>query len=57
MSEEQGLGQDELEEQEGEALPDREAMSIVDIGDGGMSPPFFEDPPVYDTPGGPADEI
>jgi hypothetical protein len=57
MSEDRGLTQDELEEEAGEALPDREAMSIVELGDGGMSPPFFEDPPVYDTPGGPADEI
>ena len=27
----EGLSTDELEEQEGEALPDREAMSLVDL--------------------------
>jgi hypothetical protein len=39
MSTREGLTQDELEAQDGEQLPEREAMSIVDLGDpaGGFS--------------------
>jgi hypothetical protein len=34
------IDETELEEQEGEVLPDREEMSVVDLGEGGgMSPP------------------
>ena len=34
------IDETELEEQEGEVLPDREEMSVVDLGDGGgMSAP------------------
>jgi hypothetical protein len=32
--------QEELDEQEGEELPDRDVMSVIDIGEtGGLSPP------------------
>ena len=35
MAEQTELTQDELEAEQGEQLPDREAMSIVDLGDPG----------------------
>lgn len=38
------LERDELEEQEGEELPDREAMSIIDVPGHGLGPPEFESP-------------
>ena len=43
----------ELDEQEGEMLPDREAMSLIDFGEGyGMSPPAFDaaEEPLEETP-------
>lgn len=53
---EQGLQQEELEAQAGQPLPEREAMSIVELGDGlGIPPPDLGEPPVFTTPGGPAD--
>jgi hypothetical protein len=36
---------DELEDQETEELPGREAMSTLDLPGGGLGPPHFEDPP------------
>jgi hypothetical protein len=34
------IDETELDEQEGEILPDREEMSVVDLGEGGgLSPP------------------
>ena len=35
MSDREGLTQDELDAERGEQLPEREAMSIVDLGDPG----------------------
>lgn len=35
------LEPEELEEQEAEELPDREAMSIIDVGNYGLGPPEF----------------
>lgn len=53
MSDErEALGQDELEREGGEALPDRELMSIVTAtGDGPYDmepPPMTETPPIND---------
>ena len=36
------LKPEELEDQLGEALPDREAMSILPIGDAGVMPPVMD---------------
>jgi hypothetical protein len=44
----EGLEPDELEKQEGEELPDREVMSVLDIGDGGLGPPEFGPPELSD---------
>jgi hypothetical protein len=47
------LDEVELEEHEGELLPDREAMSVIDLGEGGgMSPPAFDaaEEPLEETP-------
>jgi hypothetical protein len=34
------LDEEDLEEQEGELLPEREEMSVIDLGDGGgLGPP------------------
>jgi hypothetical protein len=42
---EQKIEPEELEEAEGELLPDREEMALVDLGD----PPYFAvDPPAVD---------
>jgi hypothetical protein len=38
----------ELEEQEGEPLPDREAMSMIDLGTGGLGPPDLGPPELAD---------
>jgi hypothetical protein len=35
-------------EQEGKELPDREVMSIIDVGDGGLAPPEFGPPELSD---------
>lgn len=39
----EGLEPDELEQQKGEELPDREVMSVIDIN-GGLGPPELSDP-------------
>ena len=48
------LDEVELEGQEGELLPEREEMSVLDLGEGGglAPPPFDTDPwePVEETP-------
>ncbi len=36
---EEELEREELEGQEGEELPDREAMSVIDMPGGGLGPP------------------
>jgi hypothetical protein len=39
-AERQGLDPEDLEDQEPELLPDREAMSVIDLGEGGgLAPP------------------
>lgn len=49
MNDERELTQEELEAQEGAALPPRELMSVIDItGDGG---------PIYSLPVEPVDEV
>jgi len=50
MDEREGLGRDELERQEGELLPDRENMSILDDP---TSPPLFPG----DMPQDPASQL
>jgi hypothetical protein len=44
----------DLEEQEGDLLPEREQMSVIDLGDGGgLAPPPTDvagEPPMEETP-------
>jgi hypothetical protein len=44
------LEPDELEGQEGKELPERELISIIDVGNGGLAPPEFGPPPELSDP-------
>lgn len=44
------LGEDEIEEQNGEPLPDREAMSLINPGVDGIATLAPHEPPVIDAP-------
>jgi hypothetical protein len=50
----QELDAEDLEQQEGELLPEREEMSVIDLGEGGglASPPsdIAGEPPMTETP-------
>ena len=47
----QELGEEDLERDDGELLPDREQMSVIDLGEGGgLAPPPMDDPGMVETP-------
>jgi hypothetical protein len=51
------LDQEDLEEQDGELLPEREQMSVVDLGEGGgLAPPPMDTDPYEITPDRPPTE-
>jgi hypothetical protein len=45
------LDESELEEQDGTPLPDREAMSMLDLGTGGLGTPPLGPPELADPKG------
>jgi hypothetical protein len=45
------LDEEDLDKQDGELLPEREQMSVIDLGEGGgLAPPPMDDPGMVETP-------